>query len=481
MEERQMKKLLAVLLLILMMISLAACGAGGKDGAPGKDGINGADGKTPYIKDGNWWIGDIDTGVKAEGAVDDNVQGLDFYLKDDGTYAVAVGNAKYLSNISIPATYNGRSVTEIAYNGFSGAINLVSISIPDSVTTIGNSAFSSCSSLTSVEIGDSVTKIGSYAFEYCTSLTSVVMGDSVTEIGNSAFYGCEALKYNEYDNAYYLGNDNNPYIILVKAKSTDITSCNIHEDTKLIHSSAFHDCRSLTSVVIGDSVTEIGSYAFSGCDRLTIFTEWLAAPSGWSYDWNSSSCPVVWRCVDQGVTNDGIRWVESEDGVYIVGYIGSETDVIIPDTINGVDVINICEYAFYSNDNITSVVIPDSVTTIGDYAFRDCTSLTSVVIGGSVTTIGYFAFYYCTSLTSVVIPDSVTTIGSYAFEYCTSLTSVVIGDSVTTIGYSAFNDCRSLTSIKYRGTEEEWNAITKDYRWDYYTGSYTITYNYDGE
>ena len=98
-------------------------------------------------------------------------------------------------------------------------------------------------------------------------------------------------------------------------------------------------------------------------------------------------------------------------------------------------------YAFTRCSSLTSVTIPDSVTTIGDCAFRVCSSLTSVTIPDSVTTIGYRAFYYCSSLTSVTIPDSVTSIGGSAFVGCSSLTSVTIPDSVTTIGRNAFEDC----------------------------------------
>ena len=77
--------------------------------------------------------------------------------------------------------------------------------------------------------------------------------------------------------------------------------------------------------------------------------------------------------------------------------------------------------------------------------------------------------------------DRVTSIGNDAFAWCESLTSVVISDSVTSIGYNAFFSCTSLTSIKYRGTQKQWNTISKGDVWNGNTGSYTITYNYTGE
>ena len=108
-------------------------------------------------------------------------------------------------------------------------------------------------------------------------------------------------------------------------------------------------------------------------------------------------------------------------------------------------VITGCKY--YNCSSLTSVTIPDSVTTIEDHSFEVCSSLTSVTIPDSVTTIGWDAFEGCSSLTSVTIGDSVTTIGEMAFRYCSRLTSVTIPDSVTTIEEEAFANCESLTSV----------------------------------
>ena len=103
--------------------------------------------------------------------------------------------------------------------------------------------------------------------------------------------------------------------------------------------------------------------------------------------------------------------------------------------------------AFWGCSGLTSVTIPNSVTSIGDSAFRGCSSLTSVTIPNSVTSIGDFAFYGCSSLTSVTIPNSVTSIGDYAFYDCSGLTSVTIPNSVTSIGGAAFDGCSGLENI----------------------------------
>ncbi len=107
---------------------------------------------------------------------------------------------------------------------------------------------------------------------------------------------------------------------------------------------------------------------------------------------------------------------------------------------------------FASCTSLTSVTIPNSVTSIGDELFSDCRSLTSVTIPNSVTTIGSYAFAYCSSLTSMTIPNSVTSIGMGAFGNCSSLTSVTIPSGVTSISRSAFEGCSSLTSITVNAT-----------------------------
>lgn len=147
-----------------------------------------------------------------------------------------------------------------------------------------------------------------------------------------------------------------------------------------------------------------------------------------------------------------------QDSFFVVKGIGTatDTDIVIPSTICNIPVQQIESTAFKDCENLTSVTISDNVTRIGNEAFYGCTKLTSVTIGNNITNIGYWAFFGCSSLKSVVIPAS-----------------------VTHIGIGAFVNCTNLTDIYYKGTEEEWNAISME-DGDVPTNA-TIHYNYTEE
>ena len=108
----------------------------------------------------------------------------------------------------------------------------------------------------------------------------------------------------------------------------------------------------------------------------------------------------------------------------------------------------ICDRAFIGCKSLRSIVIPDSVTSIGYWAFRDCSSLTDIAIPDSVTSIGNNAFKFCFSLRSIIIPNGVTSIGNNAFGWCESLSSLVIPEGVTSIGESAFFGCNFPNDLK---------------------------------
>ncbi|MEG1497160.1 MAG: leucine-rich repeat protein, partial [Clostridiales bacterium] len=175
----------------------------------------------------------------------------------------------------------------------------------------------------------------------------------------------------------------------------------------------------LTTATIPNSVTTIGRDDFSGCTGLTSI--------------NVADGNPTYSSVDGVLFNKDktklIKYPEGKKGAYT-----------IPTGVTTIDDFSGCT-------GLTTVTIPNSVTTIGDVAFRGCTGLTTVTIPYGVTSIGGFTFYGCTGLTTVAIPASVTTIGRDAFDGCSGLTTVSIPTSVTTIGRDAFDGCSGLTTV----------------------------------
>ena len=198
-------------------------------------------------------------------------------------------------------------------------------------------------------------------------------------------------------------------------------------------------CRELTllnTIVIPNSVTSIGISAFDGCSGLTEVI-WNARNVQDFQDNSSRPFSGCDRLTD---------FVFGEEVEHIPAYLCREltllNTIVIPNSVTsiGTNAFSFCR-------GLTKVSIPNSVKTIGNWAFRICTGLTTVTIGNSVTSIGNRAFYSCTSLTEVSIPNSVKTIEFRAFEGCTGLKTVTIGNSVTTIGESAFRICTQMESV----------------------------------
>ena len=326
------------------------------------------------------------------------------------------------------------SVTSIGTRAFWGCESLTSVTIGNSVMGIGDEAFCGCSSLTSVTIGNSVTSIGERAFYLCYALTSVTIPNSVTSIGYEAFYGCDDLIsiVVESGNSTYDSRENCNAIIET-ATNTLVVGCKnttIPNSVTSIGESAFGGCDALTSVTIPNSVTSIGELAFSFCTSLTSITipESVTSIGNNAFAY-CSSLPV----------ENNLRYADT----YLVEAVDNTLSIYsIKDGTKWIGSI-----AFLNCRSLTSITIPNSVTSIGDGAFWGCESLTSVTIPNSVTSIGTQAFEYCSSLTSVTIGNSVTSIGERAFYLCYALTSVTIPNSVTSIGEGAFGGCDALKTV----------------------------------
>ena len=268
-----------------------------------------------------------------------------------------------------------------------------------------------------------VADIDRFAFSGCSGLTSITIPNSVTGIWDGAFSDC-----------------------------TGLTSITIPNSVTDIGMDAFYGCKGLTSVTIPNSVTYIGNSVFRNCTGLTSIT---VSEGNTFYD-SRDNCNAI---------------IETETNTLVAGCKNTE----IPNSVTGIG-----DGAFSDCTGLTSISIPNSVTTIRISAFR-CSGLTSITIPNSITRIDRGAFYGCSELANItvsegnavydsrdncnaiietetntlvagckntIIPNSVTTIGNSAFSDCTGLTSISIPNSVTNIGMDAFYGCKGLTSIE---------------------------------
>ena len=303
----------------------------------------------------------------------------------------------------------------IGEEAFSDCKNLTSIIIPNSLTTIGESAFKGCYGLDGVTIPENVTSIGRRAFYGCSNLTSIIIPNGVTTIGDSTFYSCFRL-----------------------------TSVIIPQSVSSIGGYAFWNCGSLKSIIIPQNVASIGESAFNACNSLESIT---VETGNTTYD-SRDKCNAI---------------IETKTNTLIFGC----GKTVIPNSVTSIgkyafksifdrDIVRLLRDIYnkaklkweYTNRGLTSIAIPEGVTSIGSGAFYDCYRLTNVTIPKSVTTISDHAFFRCTGLTSFTIPNGVTTIGDSTFYGCDSLTSISIPKSVTSIGKDAFSGCKGLTSLE---------------------------------
>ncbi|MBE5730959.1 MAG: leucine-rich repeat domain-containing protein [Clostridiales bacterium] len=433
-----------------------------------------------------------------------------------------------LRSVNIPD-----GVISIGGRAFYGC-GLSSVVIPDRVTSIGYGAFEFCYALTNVTIGENVTSIGDDAF-YSPKLIEIYNKSSLIIVAGSEEHGEVAYYaknvYTPTSGASKLSTDNDGYVTYMDSDEVLLVGY-VGEETELvlpnnitcIDELAFCDScisvvkapylsvsidaySSITSIVLPDSLTSIVYGAFVGCDNLVSLT--LGAnvkiTEGWQYQTYISSCVRLKELINRtnyvlskddfgskaiDIYNKTDIFTQSklsnENGfiVYtngsektLVNYLGSETDLIIPEGISVLD-----RYAFYWKTDLTSVIIPDSVKSIGDSAFNLCNSLKRISIGKGVNDIGSYdyghAFDGCIGLENItvddsnevyrsesnciieketntlvfgcktgVIPDSITAIGASAFSWRQDLTSIEIPDSVETIGFHAFYNCWNLEYV----------------------------------
>ena len=442
----------------------------------------------------------------------------------EGTFSITGCAFSYctgLVSIKIPD-----SVISIGNGAFSGCSGLKSINIPDGVTSIGNGAFYGCAGLISINIPNGLTKIDDGTFKKCTGITNVIIPDSVTEIGWEAFRDCTGIvSINISEGVTSIGQyafDNCTGLKTAGPIGGGYDYEFGWEDIVPAH--AFSGCSGLESITIPDSVTSIGNGAFSGCSGLASITipnnvismgEWVfsgciglktAGPIGRGYD-----CEFGWTDIipDYAFCGCAITSVFIPDGVTTIGYGAFKdctnlTNIIMPNSVTSIGGSafsgctglktagpigegydyefgwedSIPAYAFCDCTEIISVIIPNSIISIGESAFQGCTGLACITIPDSVVSIGWRAFNACAGLTGIDIPSSVTTIGGYAFLDCIGLTKITISNSVTLIGVGAFQGCAFKTAGPIGGgydCEFGWTDEIPSFAFAYCDGITSVT------
>lgn len=327
-----------------------------------------------------------------------------------------IGNGAFydcrdLERITLPSALQTLSTVT-----FYDCTALSEVTFPASLKTIESSAFSGCRNLSKVKLPASLKAIRSSVFHLCINLKTVSYDGSleqwndITANNDVLGYSCPSLVTDDYT-AQFIPVKDDLFAEPIPKKTVTITKYTGKESTVILPSTisrwdvtkigedALKDNTTITSVTIPDSVTEIGSNAFAGCTNLTS----VHYAGNWSNLTIQSGNPAVQDAANEQLFD--FNFILNNTAVIVTSYNGTAADVTIPSRYKGKPVTAIDHAAFF-NSAVTSVTIPDSVTSISDDAFVNCPQLTNISIPNSVTSIGFSAFNSCTSLKSITLPSS---------------------------------------------------------------------------
>ncbi len=356
------------------------------------------------IYPGSWAHGNIAEYAKnvITDEADSNLKFVDdFIFYDDGSQVYLVKYLNKQESIILPE-YNRSYDYKIYSYAFTYCSLLTDVVIPDGITYIGNWAFSYCYDLINISIPDSVSHVGGLAFLLCDKAIQVDGGvsyidkwaidfdDSISNptlrkdtvgIADDSFNDCKSLVGVDMpDSLRYIGKGAFAY-------SNHLLNIVIPEGVKAIEKSTFEGCFSLTNVVIGSNVADIEAMAFSACYSLVeICNKSSLDITIGSRDFGEIGLYAKHIISDESESYlkyvDNFIFIDTGSSVYLVKYIGTPIDVVLPE-YNGGQVYEICDYAFFGCTSLTSIVIPDSVTVIGNFAFDGCNKLGNVYYAGT--------------------------------------------------------------------------------------------------
>ena len=372
-----------------------------------------------------------------------------------------------LKNVTIPDT-----VTEICAGAFANGGSLESVVLPKNLTTMGAHAFYNCDSLTSIEIPKKLEQttdayFHEYAYGYvlgpfygcdglknvtfeegipvianglfanCPGIENIVVPDSVTELENDAFYKCENLESLTLSKALTKINTK------ACAECYSLKEIEIPDTVTEICAGAFANAESLESVVLSKNLTTLGVHAFYNCDALTT----IEIPKKLERTTDGYLNEYAYGYVYGPFYNcDGLKTATFEEGTKTIANelfrkcAGLET-IVIPDTVTSIG------NAAFQYTGLKEIVIPDTVTSTGNHILADCPNLEKITWTAGVSKIPEYTFAGSTKVKEVKIPDNVTTFYKGAFRDCDSLETIALPESLTQISAEAFYSCNSLREI----------------------------------
>lgn len=381
------------------------------------------------------------------------VNGGNSYYQEYVTSENRIGDYFFTGSINPSLIVLPNNITSIGRYAFNGLNNLTTIRIPERVIRIEENSFSGCSSLTSITIPDGVTWIGAWAFKDCSNLTNINIED-----------GLELLSFGSFSSF----------------QNCPIKHLYLGRNITFSKESPFYNIQSFDSITLGNYVLSIKDYTFNhtslqsliikDCKEVLTF-EWSTGLSGMgsvenlylgrNISFPSYGSPFSNSVLSSLTISDSVTTIEP----HTFSGCAELPSVIIPNSVEtigeqafyecgslnnvtlGDKISSIGNLAFQSCVSLTSLNIPNSVITIGDNAFSGCSNLTFLRLGENVNIIGKYAFSYCSKLTSLTIPNKTTKVGNYAFYNCEMLANIHFGEGLISLGNGAFYDCNSLSEI----------------------------------
>lgn len=372
---------------------------------------------------------------------------------------------------------------------FEGCSSLGNVVIPDSVQYIYSGAFWNCVSMTQINIPKNVSYIDAGAFGASSDYSETKLASITVAEGNEDFSIVDGMLVhtNTQQLLAYPGGRTDESVTIPEgivhialhafSLSDSLKSVTVPDHVKTIDESAFHYCSALETVILEEGVKTIGGFAFRECCRLTsitipesvdnignhvfalgydedlgeVHTVVVTTPSGsYAEEWCLANGVMLSEGMERFVEGNYV-FTKFHDTLLLTKYMGSEAEVVIPATAGGMNLTLIGKSAFFNNNSLRSVTVPEGVKTIGAEAFYACKNLHTVNLPSTLESIGDYAFGEDWEIVSLTLPDGLKSIGKGAFMYCEVLEEITIPGSVDTVGDSAFSDCYALKKLVLNG------------------------------